>query len=152
MRQRNLFQEETKTRQEKIKYLFDREVENRPLKMHICNQNFEGQDFVIKTEKFFYPRVLIERYQNNNFVKYDLFDTGSDIYSPLSESHIELCMIHGLDSYSRTLRIYNKKKALKRILKSKNPPENWEELKNILEYNIQKIYEGGNTINLNLVK
>jgi hypothetical protein len=152
MNQKILFQEETNTRQEKIKYLFDRECENRPNKMHTHNVNFEGQEHVMKSERFYYPRVLLEKYKSNTFVRYNLFDTGSELYSPLSMNHIELCLKYGLDAYSRTLRIYNKKKALKRILKSKNPPENWEELKEILEVKIEQIYSGGNTINLNLIK
>ena len=152
MNQENLFHQELKTRQEKIKYLFDRELENRPTKLHVHNQNFELDNGIIRTEKFWYPKILLEKYQNNSFLKYDIYNTGSEIYAPLSENHIELCLKFGLDAYSRTLRIYSKKKALKKILKSKNPPEGWEEVKKVLEESIESIYRGGNTINLILIK
>lgn len=152
MSQETLFHNEAKTRQEKIKHLFDRELENRPHKLFVHNQNFELQDGEIKMEKFWYPKVLLEKYTNLAFVKYDIYNTGSEMYSPLSLEHIELCIKYGIDAYSRTLRIYNRKKALKKLIKIKNPPENWEDIKEDLEKKIENIYSGGNTINLNLIK
>jgi|TARA_B100001287_G_scaffold276587_1_gene288022 hypothetical protein len=61
-------------------------------------------------------------------------------------------MEHGLAVYSRTLRISSKKKAIKKILKTKNRPENYEEIVESLSKKIDSIYLSGKTINLNLIK
>ena len=149
---KNLFDsQEVSTRQQKIKYLFDREMENNLSKLHVLNQSENSKDIIV-SKRFWYPRILIEEYRNNDFVKYDIYTTNTSLYFPVSEPHIDLCIVHGIETYSRTLRIFQKKKALKRLLKSRNRAENWKEIVSELSNNIEKIYNNGKTINLNLIK
>ena len=115
--QQELFQQDVKTRQGKLKYLFEREDQNNGAKKHV--HKTETSSEVTCIEKFYYPKILLERYTKNSFVKYDLYNTNSDMYTPVSDEHIELCMEHGLAVYSRTLRISSKKRQLKNI-KNKN--------------------------------
>tara|TARA_B100000212_G_scaffold86354_1_gene62924 strand:- start:1071 stop:1529 length:459 start_codon:yes stop_codon:yes gene_type:complete len=148
--QQELFQQDVKTRQGKLKYLFEREDQNNGAKKHV--HKTETSSEITCIEKFYYPKILLERYTKNSFVKYDLYNTNSDMYTPVSDEHIELCMEHGLAVYSRTLRISSKKKAIKKILKTKNRPENYEEIVESLSKKIDSIYLSGKTINLNLIK
>ena len=137
--------------QRKIQYIFNREKKHNIKKMHHLNQSSNSKDEVF-TEKFFFPRVAVEKFQSNKFIKYGIFNTNTELYMPLEESHINLCIKYGISTYSRTLRIFTKKKALKKLLKSKNKPEHFDTIVTNLNAEISNIYKSGNTINLNLIK
>lgn len=137
--------------QRKIQYIFEREKRHNIKKMHVQVHSKNSKDLIL-TEKFFFPRVCVEKFISNGFIKYGLFNTNTELYMPLEENHINLCIQHGIPTYSRTLRIFMKKKALKKLLKSKNKPENFEVIVENLHSTILSIYQSGGTINLNLIK
>lgn len=139
------------TRQKKIKELFDRELENNPNKLKEYKVNSDSKDNV-KLQQFWFPRILIQRYTHNTQVDYSMHETNTSIYFPLEEKYIDLCLEHGVEPFSRTLRIFRKKKALKKLTKQKTKPEDFEEKVSYLNQVISKIYKSGNTINLNLLR
>lgn len=140
-----------KERELKIKELFERELKQNPNKMKEYLVNENSKDF-IKLQQFLFPRIILEKHIQNTHVIYSMYEINSPIYFPLEEKYIDLCLEHDIMTISRTLRIFKKKKALKRITKQKVKPEGWEEKVEQLVNSIEKIYGSGNTINLNLLR
>lgn len=140
-----------KERQLKIKKLFDRELEQNPDKMKEYLVTESSKD-LIKIQQFWFPRIMLQKHIQNTSIIYSIYETNSPIYFPLEEKYIDLCLEHGIMTLSRTLRIFKKKKALKKITKQKVKPEGWEERVEQLINSIDKIYNSGNTINLNLLR
>lgn len=139
------------TRQKKIKLLFDRELEQNPNKIKEYKSNQLNEN-VAKLQQFWFPRIMIEKQIEGLESVYSIYETNSDIYYPLEDKYIELCIEHGVMTMSRTLRIFKKKKTLKKLLKQKSRSEDCELQIQSLNETIQKIYKSGNTINLNLLR
>lgn len=138
-------------RQNKIKELFERELKNNPEKIKEYSLNSDSKDNV-RLQQFLFPRILIQKYVFNTTVDYSMHETNTDIYYPLEEKYIDLCLEYGVESFSRTLRIYRKKRALKKLAKQKIKPEDYEDKIQYLNEIISNIYKSGNTINLNLLR
>ncbi|MCH1473921.1 MAG: hypothetical protein L7V85_08400 [Bacteroidia bacterium] len=138
-------------RQNKIEKLFQMELENNPNKMQTFTLADSSKDS-IKIHQFWFPRIMIQKHISNSTTVFSMYETNSPIYFPLEEKYIDLCLEHGTMTFSRTLRIFKKKKALKKITKQKTKPEGWEDKVESLVNSIDKIYNNGNTINLNKLR
>lgn len=138
-------------RQLKIKSIFESEKRENPSKCKEIIVKDTGSENV-KIEKIWFPRLVIEKHTEGSTDIYSMYETNTQIYFPLEERYLDLCLEFGCSVFSRTLRIFKKKKALRKILKQREKPEGWEDKVEELNNSILKIYNSGKTINLNLLR